>query len=103
DVAAGRLQPLPRRLYPIEKAEDAFRFMGQGLHTGKIVLTQTRATDVRSDASYLVTGGLGGLGLACARLLAEEGAKHLILISRRSPSVEVSKILDELRSAGANV
>jgi len=103
DVASGKLQPLPRRLYPIEKAEDAFRFMGQGLHTGKIVLTQTRVTDLRSDASYLVTGGLGGLGLTCARLLAEEGAKHLILISRRLPSADTSKVLDELRSADVNI
>ena len=39
DVDAGLLSPLPHRAYPIERAEDAFRFMGQGQHTGKIVIT----------------------------------------------------------------
>ena len=47
-------------LYPIERAESAFRFMGQGRHTGKIVITQRHAPSVRSDATYLITGGLGG-------------------------------------------
>jgi acyl transferase domain-containing protein/acyl carrier protein/protein-L-isoaspartate O-methyltransferase len=38
---------------------------------------------VRADGAYLVTGGLGGLGLKVARWLAEQGARDLVLIGRR--------------------
>jgi acyl transferase domain-containing protein/acyl carrier protein len=37
---------------------------------------------VRPDAAYLVTGGLGGLGLKVARWLVDEGARHLVLLGR---------------------
>ena len=36
--------------------------------------------------TYLVTGGLGGLGLACAEWLVQGGARHLVLVSRRAPA-----------------
>lgn len=42
-----------------------------------------RAARVRPDATYLVTGGLGGLGLTVARWLAEQGARSLVLLGRR--------------------
>jgi acyl transferase domain-containing protein/SAM-dependent methyltransferase/acyl carrier protein/ribosomal protein S18 acetylase RimI-like enzyme len=38
---------------------------------------------LRPDAAYLITGGLGGLGLKVARWMAEEGARHLVLLGRR--------------------
>jgi phthiocerol/phenolphthiocerol synthesis type-I polyketide synthase C len=38
-VAAGRLSPLPRELFPIHEAPAAMRWMAQAGHTGKIVLT----------------------------------------------------------------
>jgi acyl transferase domain-containing protein/acyl carrier protein len=38
----------------------------------------------RSDGAYLVTGGLGGLGLKCAQWLIERGAGRIVLLSRRS-------------------
>src|SRR5262249_32332259 len=37
---------------------------------------------LRPDATYLVTGGLGGVGLQLARWLAEQGARHLLLVGR---------------------
>jgi acyl transferase domain-containing protein/acyl carrier protein/ribosomal protein S18 acetylase RimI-like enzyme len=39
---------------------------------------------IRSDASYLITGGLGGLGPAIARWLVERGARHLYLCTQRA-------------------
>jgi acyl transferase domain-containing protein/NADPH:quinone reductase-like Zn-dependent oxidoreductase/NAD(P)-dependent dehydrogenase (short-subunit alcohol dehydrogenase family)/aryl carrier-like protein len=103
DFEAGVLKPLPQRLYPIEQAEDAFRYMGQGHHVGKIVITQHVAPEVRADASYLVTGGLTGLGLVTARWLVEEGARHLVLMGRRAPSAEALAAIDEFEKAGAAV
>jgi acyl transferase domain-containing protein/NADPH:quinone reductase-like Zn-dependent oxidoreductase/short-subunit dehydrogenase/aryl carrier-like protein len=103
DFASGALKPLPQTIYPIERAEDAFRFMGQGRHTGKIVLTQRPAPEVRADASYLVTGGLGGLGLLCARSLVERGARHIALVGRRAPTAEARAAIAELEREGATV
>ncbi|AGC45622.1 polyketide synthase [Myxococcus stipitatus DSM 14675] len=67
------------------------------------------APRLRSDATYLVTGGLGGLGLKVARWLVEQGARHLVLVGRRALTAggEESKrreeVLEELRSLGATV
>lgn len=54
----------------------------------------------RPDASYLVTGGLGGLGLGIARHMAERGARHLVLVARSAPSSQAQSVLDELRAQG---
>ena len=45
--------------------------------------TSTLPVALRGDGTYLVTGGLGGLGLKVARWLAEHGARHLVLVGRR--------------------
>jgi NADPH:quinone reductase-like Zn-dependent oxidoreductase/aryl carrier-like protein len=103
NIDAGRLSPLPHRSYPIERAEDAFRFMAQGQHTGKIVITQRPAPTPRPDACYLITGGLGALGLASARWLVDEGARHLVLLGRRAPTPQAEAAIAELRAAGAEV
>jgi phthiocerol/phenolphthiocerol synthesis type-I polyketide synthase C len=86
---AGRLEtdelrPLRRRIYPLAEAPAAMRTMQQARHIGKIVLSIEHAA-VRANASYLITGGLGALGLAACAWLAEQGARHLVLTSRREP------------------
>ncbi len=58
---------------------------------------------VRPDASYLITGGLGGLGLYIARWLADQGCAHLILVGRSAPEATAEKVLHELRERGVNV
>ncbi len=58
---------------------------------------------VRAEATYLVTGGLGGLGLVVARWLVQKGARHLLLIGRSEPSAAARALLDELRTSGAEV
>ena len=56
------------------------------------------------DGAYLVTGGLGALGLACARFLVEEGARYLVLNSRRGAyTAEQGRVLDDLAASGARV
>jgi NADPH:quinone reductase-like Zn-dependent oxidoreductase/aryl carrier-like protein len=103
EVASGRLAPLPQRIYSIDRAEEAFRFMAQGQHVGKIVVTQPVAPAIRPDATYLVTGGLGGLGLATAQWLAAEGARHLVLVGRRAPQGEAEAAIARLREQGVEV
>ncbi|MDM8557193.1 type I polyketide synthase [Candidatus Parabeggiatoa sp. HSG14] len=49
------------------------------------------------EGSYLITGGLGALGLQIAQHFASQGVKHLILISRRGiPSTQASQVIEEL-------
>jgi NADPH:quinone reductase-like Zn-dependent oxidoreductase/NAD(P)-dependent dehydrogenase (short-subunit alcohol dehydrogenase family)/aryl carrier-like protein len=103
DIGRGELHALPVRCWPLDEAEAAFRFMGQGHHTGKIVITQSPAPAIRADASYLVTGGLGGLGLACAAGLADAGARHLTLLGRKPPGAAARSAIDALRARGVSV
>lgn len=58
---------------------------------------------VRPDATYLITGGLGALGLQTGRWLAEQGARHLILVGRKEPSDCAQKAIDRLVLSGAEV
>ncbi|WP_460444061.1 SDR family NAD(P)-dependent oxidoreductase [Amycolatopsis cihanbeyliensis] len=93
------LRPLPTRSWDIRRARDAFRFMGQAKHIGKIVLTVPPAWD-RAKA-VLITGGTGGLGGELARHLAARGFRKLVLVSRRGPAAEGAPELEaELTAAG---
>jgi phthiocerol/phenolphthiocerol synthesis type-I polyketide synthase C len=108
-------QPPPIEVYPLSKVVNAFHFMARASHIGKLVVSIEDQQDVlitpaaessslfQKDASYLISGGLGGLGLTVARWMVEQGASHLVLMGRRDPSVEAESVLDELRTAGATV
>jgi len=59
---------------------------------------------LRGDAVYLVTGGLGGLGIAAARRLVERGARTLVLVSRRGATTDAARrAIAELEARGATV
>jgi NADPH:quinone reductase-like Zn-dependent oxidoreductase/acyl carrier protein len=109
DFESGALRPLPLQTFPIDQAAEAFRFMAQAKHIGKIVITQpeddspAEAPRVRADASYLITGGLGGLGLKVAEWLADRGARHLVLMGRRGPSAAAEPVLRAMEEAGVTV
>ena len=101
--ADGSLTPLPVTTWDIHRAPEAFRFLGQAKHTGKVVLTIPTPLD--SNGSVLITGGTGGLGALVARhLVAEHGVAHLVLTSRRGPDAPGARELaDELTALGATV
>lgn len=107
----GEIEPPPTRVFPISEACDAFRLVSHGKHIGKVVLSLTSASSpdksnrmpVRSDASYLITGGLGALGLNVAELMAECGAGRLVLCGRNKPSSAANKALKEIEHSGATV
>jgi acyl transferase domain-containing protein/NADPH-dependent curcumin reductase CurA/acyl carrier protein len=101
--AEGSLAPLPVRAYPLEGAQEAFRFMAQAKHVGKLVLRVAQPAAVAPDATYWITGGLGGLGLETARWLVASGARHLALSGRSAPGEHAQAVLAELRAQGADV
>lgn len=56
------------------------------------------------DAAYLITGGLGGLGLASAKWLVERGARHICLVTRDpSRHADALQTVAEQRTRGANI
>jgi acyl carrier protein len=57
----------------------------------------------RGDATYLITGGLGGLGLSIARWMVERGARNLVLVGRRGPSEEARAAIAAIEALGARV
>lgn len=96
-LAVGELKPLNRRVYPLTEAAAAMRFMQQARHIGKIVLSMSHPA-IRPDASYLITGGLGALGLKACMWLVENGAKHVVLTSRRGATEEVQRRLTAIET-----
>lgn len=103
DIEAGLLAPLPVQAFPLQDAREAFRFMANARHTGKIALLPEpdggAKMTVRSDGSYLVTGGLAGIGLAAAERLATRGAGEIILVGRSGDSHAAQEAAAELAEA----
>jgi malonyl CoA-acyl carrier protein transacylase len=58
---------------------------------------------VKETGSYLITGGLGALGLEVAQWLVEKGAQHLVLTSRRVPNQAAQKVLNQLHHKGVKI
>jgi myxalamid-type polyketide synthase MxaB len=109
-IDQGLLKPLPHRTFPIQEAVRAFRTMAQAKHIGKIVITSAAtmrpnnnqaATAIGPDKTYLITGGLGGLGLKVAAWLVAEGARSLVLLGRSHPSALAAEQIRHFESVGA--
>jgi NAD(P)-dependent dehydrogenase (short-subunit alcohol dehydrogenase family)/acyl carrier protein len=92
-LASGEWAPLPAEIYPLTEAKTAFRRMQQARHIGKIVLQMPSPLQPRGDRSYLITGGLGALGLHTAAYLAQLGAGDIVLTSRRKPDAEAQQTI----------
>ena len=58
---------------------------------------------LRAEGTYLITGGLGGLGLSIARWMAEQGAGHLALMGRSGASEDALTAIEAIKGAGAKV
>ncbi len=95
-MARGELAPLAVEVYPVTEAKTAFRRMQQARHIGKIVLQMPKPLQPRGDRSYLITGGLGALGLHTAAHLAQLGAGDIVLTSRSTPDAEAQREIDEI-------
>ncbi|MBO0879152.1 MAG: SDR family NAD(P)-dependent oxidoreductase [Mycobacterium sp.] len=112
---AGRLRPPPCTEFAFTDAATALRNMAAAKHIGKLVLTVPQQGEVevalphderpvvRRGASYIITGGLGGLGLEMTRWLADQGAGRIVLNGRSAPSETAAAALTEIRAAGTQI
>ncbi|AUB35345.1 Non-ribosomal peptide synthetase component F [Nostoc flagelliforme CCNUN1] len=64
---------------------------------------EARSISLQSDSTYLVTGGLGALGLKVAQWMVEQGARHLMLTGRKQASAEVLQAIAQMENLGAKV
>jgi acyl transferase domain-containing protein/NADPH:quinone reductase-like Zn-dependent oxidoreductase/NAD(P)-dependent dehydrogenase (short-subunit alcohol dehydrogenase family)/acyl carrier protein len=107
----GDFSALPTATYPISAASEAFRYMARAAHRGKVVLqipepsapVRRDNSALRPDATYLVTGGLGGIGLKTAEVLVRHGARHLLLLSRGAPSDPAKRAIAAMEGCGAEI
>ena len=114
-VADGTLPPAECTSYPLADAATAIQVMSAAQHTGKLLLEIPSAgqlsvkrpaeniTPFRGDGAYVVTGGLGGLGLFLAEKMATAGAGRIVLSSRSQPNRKTLETIEMIRSIGADV
>ncbi|GFF90952.1 lovastatin nonaketide synthase [Aspergillus udagawae] len=116
----------PVTIYPMQDVQAAFHFIQTGDQMGKVVLSAgldeqvyvvprpkglTACTQLRPDASYLIVGGVGGIGRSVAYWLVAHGAQHLILLSRSAGNLDIDRnknsdgalFINELRHMGCQV
>ncbi|KAJ5103216.1 hypothetical protein N7532_003745 [Penicillium argentinense] len=99
----GRLRgPSSLSVYGVTDVEEAFAALGTEKHVviatdGNEVVTVSQpkppTTLFRSDASYLLIGGLGGIGSTIALWMADQGARNLVLVNRSGLATEASHSL----------
>ncbi|RYP40552.1 hypothetical protein DL768_010620 [Monosporascus sp. mg162] len=116
-IAQGLVQhPMPLHVYSVSDAVDAFRYLQSGKNTGRIILNVTQTDVVEKftcqestwkfdqNASYLISGGFGGLGRTITRWMARKGARNLIIPSRTGPSSQAAeKMITELTTEGIKI
>lgn len=114
---ADGLLPMPETThYPVTDAATAIRVMGAAEHTGKLVLDVPRAANTaaavvppeatvpfRGDGAYVITGGLGGLGLFLAEKLAASGCGRIVLNGRSAPTPAAQRVIDRIRNGGTEI
>jgi len=103
-VERGELQPLPAALFGFTDAVAAYRYMAHAHHTGKIVLCQSScAAEIVPAATYLATGGFGGIGCQLLRWLVKRGARHVVLVGRHEPQSDAREAIAWAEAQGARV
>ncbi|KAI2931662.1 hypothetical protein CBS147321_10186 [Aspergillus niger] len=112
----GHIKPFrPVKIFEAAKVTDAFRYMQQGSHMGKILIrmpsdpmelapTSLPPVSFSPNKSYLLVGGLGGVGRSVCLWMVQRGARHLVILSRSAGKSDADRefILD-LEEQGCQV
>ncbi|VUC30988.1 unnamed protein product [Clonostachys rosea] len=116
----GHIRAMPVKLFPASEIREAFRYMQKGQHIGRVsvamrddlvdekfsieVVPRPFQSTFNSSGSYLLVGGLGGLGRAVSRWMVEQGARELIYLSRSArKNGDTALFVEELQAAGCHV
>ena len=109
----GTYPTLPTIVYDVDQLPQALGVVARGTQQGRVVVTldgippvrpAIPAFTVRAEATYLVTGAFGGVGLAMVDWLVAQGARHLIVVSRSGArGGHAKRRLDAWRATGAEI
>jgi acyl transferase domain-containing protein/NAD(P)-dependent dehydrogenase (short-subunit alcohol dehydrogenase family)/acyl carrier protein len=109
-LASGELPPIKTTVYSLDEVEEAFSVLSRGANVGKLILAfagdeapAARDITISPDRTYLITGGLGALGLVTADKLIDLGARHLALVSRKAAAAPDAAHLEACVRARADV
>jgi NADPH:quinone reductase-like Zn-dependent oxidoreductase len=115
-IKSGAIEPIrPVRVFPATEIAQGFRYIQAGQHTGKIVIDMSvdlcptsrspTALSFCPARSYLLVGGLGGIGRAVSQWMVEKGARNLVYLSRSAESNSPAReaLFQELRVQGCEV
>lgn len=114
-LQSGRIHAVhPVTVMKYSEMEDAFRLVQTGKHTGKVVLTQSdddivsvippifEKVKLRSDVTYAIAGGLGGVGQSMVDTMFDQGARHFAFFGRSGDSKpDAREYMRNLRDRGA--
>ncbi|KAF2014709.1 ketoacyl-synt-domain-containing protein [Aaosphaeria arxii CBS 175.79] len=108
--------PYPLEVMKLSEVEKGFRSLMSGKSTGKFVLKVEQGDIVKTwgvenngkrldaNSTYVIAGGLGGLGRSAARWMVSKGARNLLLLSRSGHALPAAtSLLQELRDKGAHI
>ena len=111
----GHIRPFRHiKTFDVSQLEQAMMQFAKGTHVGKLVVTfqdpgtvlKVRPTPKQvafdPNAAYLLAGCLGGIGRSISIWMAEHDAKHLVYVSRSSPSAHATEMLDDLHAMGVS-
>lgn len=104
-AATGQAELLLQELLHPE-AEDRIALRGGIRHAARLERLPEKTAGVLqfpADGSYLITGGLGSLGLKVAHWLVQKGARHLMLVGRRAASGPAAESIGQLEQTGCRV
>lgn len=105
----------PLTVFAATDVEQAFKFLEDPGHIGKVAVNMAPSTSLivspspkhlalDSEGTYILTGGVGGLGRAVATWMVGHGARHLTFLSRTSGTSDTSKeLINELEAMGCSV
>ncbi|KAF1843632.1 polyketide synthase [Cucurbitaria berberidis CBS 394.84] len=117
----GHIGPIrPTKIFPATDALEAIEYIQDGAQLGRVILElrndagdthltsgvteQRRNPQFDLAASYLIVGGLGGLGRSVSVWMAMHGARSLIFLSRSAGKrAEDADLVHELESMGCKV
>lgn len=106
--------PLPMVLFDATDIRQALVYLQKARQIGKVVCMmpeyvkengqlKPKIPMFNEKSSYLITGGLGGIGFLVCQWMVEKGAKSLVLVGRNPPSDRVQREIAKLRSKGSQI
>ncbi|CAL8109687.1 unnamed protein product [Orchesella dallaii] len=113
-LMSGALEPIPYVKFDALNIRQALQYFQKAKHIGKVICTmpdfkkvdgvvKVDAPMFNNESTYLITGGLGGIGFEVAKWMLEKGASDIVLTGRNPPKRIVAEKIQELNKKGYNI